>query len=572
MQITNNLSGLMVTDKEKLFVYNQFDLYNFIKTEIYPSNFEPGCDKYKLGTIHKEWSDLVLLHKLLLVLAPRDHLKSFMFTEAHTIQKLKYMPGIRIYIISKTDEQAKERINNIKKIIESSESLRWLKPAMTDDWSKQSIKCTNGATVKAAGFWSGLRGKHPHLMILDDPIEEEVIYSPDVNQKTVDRFLQTILPMAEPETQIIVVGTRQCEGDLYDNLQPPQWAIKEYRAILNEQTKETLFPEKWPWDALMTRMATIVNSPKGGMRIWLKEYMNDVTAIKGNIVRYEHFKFRLKKGETKPATGRWKDHIWDTLPDRLDIYQGWDLSVGKKITDDATGAVTIGIDRKNGNIYVLDVFCERLRMPGRLAAIKDKGELFPDVLQIGIENNIFQDDTVQQAIKENSLPIVGMKSTANKISRLESACTLFVNGKVYVRPEHLVLIEEIVSFPTGAHDDVFDAFDIAVYMTRLKRRTQIINMVAESQMSPELKQLALTGKLPDGKYQEMVVQKTDKVFVIAGNEVEFDQNDRIKRGIVWLLGKTMQEAIKTVEIRKAGVQESNRSYDQLLGSQRSQGY
>jgi predicted phage terminase large subunit-like protein len=364
---------------------------------------------------------------------------------------------------------------------------------------------------------------------------------------------------------VIIVGTRQCEGDLYDSLKAPEWITKEYRAVVNEERKETLFPEKWPWDKLMGRKDSIVNSPKGGMRIWLKEYMNDVRAIKGNIVKYTDFKFWLKPGENKPETGRWCNNVWEPKPDKLDVYQGWDLNLSRKPTADYTAGLTIGINRANGNTYVLDVYRGRLQFPERLAMMKTKFGQFPETLQVGIENVLFQDDTVQALKRETSMPVVGIHSTANKFARLEAGCTVFTNGKVYVRPEHVDFIEEVVSFPMTQHDDQLDAFDIANMMTRLKRRSRIINMAdyAETPAGKEaLAKVVPPIELPEGKTMADIYKKiSDTEYEILGHYIKLGPDGTVWSGPSWLLGRRLQSAINHAVERTIGLKESNTMYD-----------
>ncbi len=562
----------------------------FIEHEIYPSNFEPGCSNYKLGKIHwSEWNKFVTETRQGVLLAPRDHLKSFISVEAYTLWKIKYNPGVRIHIISKTDGQAKDRIANIQKIIEAASTLQWLKPLDPQSWAKQAIKTTNGAEVKSAGYYSGMRGKHPHILILDDPIEEDVIVSPELNQKSINRFFMTIYPMAEKDTQVLVIGTRQCEGDLYDSLKAPEWETKEYRAITDEAKHEVLFPEKWDWDALMKRKDSIVNSPRGGLRIWKKEYLNDVTSIKGNIVKYSDMQFWLKTGETKPDSGQWTLNNWAPLPKDLAIFQGWDLAVGKKYKgDDYTTCATIGIDRKTKNIYILDMYREYLTFPERIKAVETRGGYYPEVLQIGIEDVAFQDDTVQESIRATNLPIRGVHSTTNKLLRLESACTLFTNHKVYLRPDMEDFIEELVNFPLGLNDDQIDAFDIAVLISRKSKlgarllwadgdgnrpqKKEDANTEAVQQIASATGKAQVAGTPVPVQTENVPAKEVEMVKEIRPGEYQtydgvifwMGDDGVVKRGPIWLLGRTLADTIRHLHERVKGVQESNKSYDGML--------
>lgn len=144
---------------------------------------------------------------------------------------------------------------------------------------------------------------------------------------------------------------------------------------------------------------------------------------------------------------------------KLEIYQGWDLSVGKDPNKgDYTACVTFGIDSA-GNYYWLDVFRARIDFPERLKKVIDLYNRFPMTRKIRIEENTFQSDTVQLLKKNSNLPIEGVKTTGNKQQRFaEELAPLFENRKVFLKKEMVEAVNELLTLPYGQYDDICDSF------------------------------------------------------------------------------------------------------------------
>lgn len=431
-------------------IRSRFDLPFFIKEELYPAREE--SKNWRLGKFHKkEWARFIGEYQKIRILAPRDHIKTFFFSVAYILQRLKYKPNDEIYIFSKTDKQAVKILDEIKNYIRIVPSLQFLMGEGSEFWNKTQIRCANGATVYAQGFWSAIRGAHPRLIVLDDVIDEDVIYSSEQNQKYIERYYSSIIPLAEPDTQIIIVGTLQREDDLYNSLDPEIYLLKNYQAIIDEEKKLTLFPEKWNWDQLMKKKQEI--SYTYGEQYFNKEYLNQPISFKGAVFKRAWLKF------------------YEELPKDLEIYSGWDLAVSKKETADYTAKATIGINKEQ-NIYLVDIYRARLNFPERLEAAKKNGEM-EDPLVIGIEDNTFQDDTVQELIRTTRLPIKGFKTTTNKLARFSALSVYWQNGKVFIRKDQKDFIAELLACPRGAHDDQIDAFDFAVQASKKGERPRI---------------------------------------------------------------------------------------------------
>lgn len=435
---------LKSSEAEGIEIAYQNDLPFFIEEEIYKYDSEAKKENWKLGKLHQEWNEF-LKEKRICIKAPRDHLKTFFFSESYLTRRLRYNQDDEIQIFSKTDKLAIRILDKIKKRIFKNPNLEYLGGKGADFWSKTEIRCSNGATIYAQGFWSAIRGGHPKLIILDDVIDSQVIYSDEQNEKAKERLASEILPMAEPETQIIMVGTLQREDDIYGAVNSGEWFSKTYDAILDEGKKITLFPEKWDWKKLMKRKEEI--SALKGEKWFLKEYRNMPVKLLGEIIKKEWIEW------------------YDILPENLRIFSGWDLSVGKKLDKgDYTACITFGINEK-GNIYIIRVWKERIDFPTRLKKVIEFAK-FDKPLKIKIESNTFQADSVQVLKENTALPIEGVKTTENKIKKFsEELAPLFENRKVFLKKGdemHQVFADELCSLPRGKYDDICDAFCIGL--------------------------------------------------------------------------------------------------------------
>jgi predicted phage terminase large subunit-like protein len=434
----------------------QLSLPTLIEQEFYPHTPKASKQGWVLGKLHDEWNDLLNEFQCLNIIAPRDHLKTFFFSEAFPLRFAKENPKSRIQIYRKTNALGVETLDKIK---------NWAKLPYFQDLlggadlnNKTQLRFGNGTEIFVGGFDTAGRGGHPDLIILDDVIDTDVVYSDDLNLKSKERLASEIMPMAEPHTRIVIIGTVQREDDLYsinwaelenDDGSPVEqhWFSKTYDAILDEEKKLTLFPEKWTWDALMKRRREIV--AVSGLQWFLKEYRNIAVKKGGAIIKPDWIKYY------KP----------EDLPKNLNVYTGWDLSTGKKMDEgDWTAKATIGVT-DTGDIYVLrGMYRARIDFGLRVRGLIDHG-IQDRPIKIRVENNTFQNDTVQTAKKNSALPIEGITTTQNKIRKFrEEVAPLFENGKVWLLEDDPVqkkFVEELLSCPNGKYDDTIDAFHLA---------------------------------------------------------------------------------------------------------------
>lgn len=445
------------------YVSQQLTLSQFQQLYIDEYDREAQEKKWQRVPLQDVYEDIWENNLKSVTIAPREHLKttSAISYIAKKIFERKFPLEIDYFHLNR--DIAVEKIRKLQMIIERNPILAMnAEFDRAKNWKDGEIRLLDGTTIKAMGWLQGAVGKHPHIIVLDDVIDISVVYSDERNEKSIRKFYSEIYPMITKlteEKKIIVIGTAQREDDLYAKL-PSDFARHTFQAFLDDEETKPLEPVLFSVKELQKIKSDI--SKEFGEKYWLKEYMNVPFSAMGMIIKPEWIKKYTK------------------APVHLKIYQGWDLSVGKKLEEgDWTAGCTIGIDEKGDeiDIYILDMVRERIAFAERLKTIVGTANDWQP-LKIGIEENVFQYDTVQTLQKQTNLPIVGIKSVTNKVESFQvELAPHFENGKVLIREDMTDLIKELLSLPAGKHDDMADALKIAIRVSAIKSRQPRIRVL-----------------------------------------------------------------------------------------------
>ena len=145
----------------------------------------------------------------------------------------------------------------------------------------------------------------------------------------------------------------------------------------------------------------------------------------------------------------------------------YDLASGQGTEHDYFACVLFAIDEANRKVYVCDASHSKIPFPDQVETIKYHAKMNnADVL---IETVGYQQSIVQYLnIHEPWLNVFSFKPKVNKRMRLEQVTPHMTNGRVLFcdmldptnikKPEQGDLIEELLDFPIGKHDDLVDAF------------------------------------------------------------------------------------------------------------------
>ena len=305
----------------------------------------------------------------------------------------------------------------------------------------------------AGGLQSGLTGMGVSgLFIVDDPFKNRMeANSSVIRDKVWDNFNEVVFTRLEGAS-VIVVHTRWHEADLIGQLitQDNPWeyinipAIAESdNDILGREEGEYLWPGRFEIEELLDIKAQI------GARSFSALYQGGPTPADGNIIKREWIRY------------------YDELPEGLtDYHQSWDLTNKglEQRKNKKRGSYVVGQiwARKGADCYMIDQYRGRPNMAGTLAAIRAMSAKHPKALLKMIEDAATGAAT--QSLLKAEIPgivLIGTKGQS-KEDRLDVVSPMFEAGNVWLPRWCQELVEELVSFPNAANDDMVDSLSMSL--------------------------------------------------------------------------------------------------------------
>jgi len=383
-----------------------------------------------------------------LTLAPRGVGKSVCLTIVRIIYEILKNPDIRILIVSNTQLQAEIFLREVKEHLKSNEMLiETFGDQVGEKWDGREITVRSRktfakeSTVSCCGVGGAIIGRHYDLIIGDDLVDEENSRTEAQRDKFKIWYYKVLDPTLEPDGRFFIHGTRYNPSDHYSHLMDidDDYESRVYPAI--DKNGVSIWPEKMPIEWLEKKRKAM------GTPIFNTQYQNDTAMMVGKIFQYDWFK------------------EYDSLPDKLIIFQGVDLAISESDKADYFVIATIGKD-EFGRIYLIDLFMDRLSFLKQTFKILDKAEQFHP-RRTFIESNAYQKAQAQLVQVLSNVPVKPVITIKDKITRAWTLSSKFENGNVffpaYTKCENIRKFKEnLVKFPDVEHDDDFDAFDIAV--------------------------------------------------------------------------------------------------------------
>ena len=326
-----------------------------------------------------------------------------------------------------------------------AEHREGLDVAISDDLNRaHQWRLTAGGGMMTAGVGGPFTGYGFDLLIIDDPIKnDEEANSALQRQRLWDWWRTTALTRLEPGGSIIVVMTRwheddfvgrllDSEGDNWEHIRLP--ALAEPGDPLGRDEDAPLWPERYGADALSALRVSV------GPQDWPGLYQQRPSRAEGTIFKVEWWQYA--------------DHI---EPNGL-VYQFWDTAFKTGQGNDYSACITM-TTTPNG-YGVLDVWRDRVEYPDLLRAMQNQAARF-NPAKIYVEDAASGQSVIQSLQRESRLPVVPVKVDRDKVARANAVTGLVEAHKVSLprRAKWLPdFLDELGSFPNGAHDDQVDAF------------------------------------------------------------------------------------------------------------------
>ena len=387
--------------------------------------------------------------------APRGHAKSSSVTFAYTLTALLYRDRSYALIVSNSEAQAIQFLNNLKACILYNQSVRELfgvNKLMKDTETDFIVRMSDGHRfrVMARGAGSAIRGalwegKRPDLVLYDDIEEEETVLNKDSQEKFDYWFFGSMLPLGGTDCKHRVVGTvLGFNSLLWRLLHNPEWKSKIYEAH-NDDYSEILWPDRFSKERLLKIQAIYASS--GRLDKYSAEYRNQP------IFDSEAY---FRKSDFNPLPENHKSI-------RKRYYAAIDFAISKAERADFTVIAVVGVDEFN-KLYVEDI------RKGRWDALQIIDEMFSVHERYQPELFTAESGSIEKSIgpflksemfkKNIFLNMNPMTPTKDKQSRARSFQAKMKAGAVHFDTEadwYPSLLSEMTRFPKGTNDDQVDA-------------------------------------------------------------------------------------------------------------------
>src|SRR3990167_340850 len=423
---------------------------------------EEGDEKFvKLAPFQKEMCHFVTdeRKKKKLLLIPRNHLKTKLITVGYSLFRIAEDPKVRILIYSATWQVAVDILSQIQRNLAGCERFIDLFGNLSQnpkEWSADRIRLTvsdkREPTVTAAGIDNNLVGQHYDLIIFDDVVNEDNIGTSEQIQKVIKRYNNS-LDLLEPNGQIIVIGTRWHDSDLYGWLLDSSNEVsRQYDTTVQEAYKGDLatgsdFSLLWP--DKFTREELLKRQHSQGWSHFSAQYLNNPVPEEDATFKRTWFQYY----EPEDLKGK-----------LLTKFIAIDPAISEAKYADYTAMVVVGVDQW-GFINILDITRSRLNPNAIIEEIFRLVNRW-QLKSVAIETVAYQ-KTLAYTLREQSrlrniyFHVEELQpNNRSKDERIKGLQPLYENGKMIHNshlPNNYFLEDELTRYPRGKHDDVIDA-------------------------------------------------------------------------------------------------------------------
>jgi predicted phage terminase large subunit-like protein len=439
---------------------------------------------YKFGVHLKRLGALLteveqgIKDRIAVSMAPRFG-KSQMISIYYPAWYLGRHPDHKMIVASHTVDLAVDMARKVRNLMQTPE-YKSIFPGVqiaADAKAAGKWNTTKGGEVYATGVGGALAGRGAHLIVVDDPISEQDIKAGNTTSLDgiYEWFRAGLRTRLMPEGKICILHTRWHQRDLIGRLikdsslneEGDQYEVFEFPAIIelpnplanmaNEDfdpdapplLQKSLWPEQWSLESLLRTKASMPAWQ------WNAQYQQNPTAQESAIIKKDAIK--------------WWPH---EDPPQVDfIVQAYDTALTTKTRSDYSSCQTWGVWKNEDgmdNVILLN-------------RVKGKWE-FPELKQMALQQaELWLPDSIIVEAKASGQPLIDeMRRSGlfvqdyspgkgqDKIARMNSISDMFASGQVWFPETRWAteVVDEILAFPSGEHDDDVDTMTLALIRIR----------------------------------------------------------------------------------------------------------
>ena len=346
--------------------------------------------------------------------------------------------------------------------------------------SRWRVKDHDGVMI-ASGLRGGITGRGAHLLIIDDPIKDELEAQSQLKRDRVWNWWQSTAStrLMPGNSAVVIVQTRWHEDDLSGRLlgESDRWtllnlpALAEPDDLLDRAEGEALCPELFDEDDY-----TLIKAEKGSY-FFAAMYQQRPAPSEGVMFKRSHFRYYRELEEHTGAIYR----RWYVIPKegedgdrRIDagevtVFQTVDVAISERSTADWTVVATWAATAAN-DLLLLDLDRQHFeeqeiaRFLMRCADKHDRPPMWVESFGAG--------RSPLASLRREGYPVMELPAEAgtklDKVTRAFGAVSAYEAHRVFHPYPYPVWLEafegELIPFPNAAHDD---QVDVVSYAARL---------------------------------------------------------------------------------------------------------
>jgi predicted phage terminase large subunit-like protein len=452
--------------------------------------------------------------------APRGYAKSTLTALIKPIHDVCYGLEKYIVIISNTQDQANQKLRDIRTEILTNTRLSFdygihfqtKKPGET----QYTLYCGNhscmftsyGAGVEIRGIRYG--ASRPTKVVVDDGEHSEEVGNEALRKKFEDWFFQVVSQIGNEYTNIEVIGTLLHRESLLNKLlKNPRYDGKLYKSIISWSERQDLWDEwtriymyldnerrgddanafyrehetemlqgtKVLWPEKESYLYLMMELIEKGRRAFLKEKQNE--PIGGDEALFEKFHFyrETREGILIESNGvvlpwaelKGQDGRWLNMFGVIDPATGQTKAKPGKLGD--FSCLASGFKDRRGRLFVHKDWTKRAAPTKYIAEVFEHHLEF-DYQKFGVETNLYRNLLLPNMVAERKkreletkkviqLPFYDIEAIENKEKRIYTLEPKVTHGWILLnRALSQEFMGQLEAFPHGDHDDCPDALEM----------------------------------------------------------------------------------------------------------------